>query len=158
MALAAEVTAGAAAAEEAGKQPAQQEQDAVLQSHRAIVHQACRRLNRLMLPFALLFRCVMLRVASKVPTHSLDQCPGCSSLVVDGRGCAQQISLLACPTHMLTHILLHPLCSIIASLDRANLSFASVSMSQELGLSAVDYGLGSAIFFVSYSLFQVCLY
>lgn len=35
------------------------------------------------------------------------------------------------------------LCSIIASLDRANLSFASVCMSKELGFTAMDYGLGS---------------
>lgn len=28
-------------------------------------------------------------------------------------------------------------------------------MSQELGLTAMDYGLGSAIFFISYSIFQV---
>jgi hypothetical protein len=44
---------------------------------------------------------------------------------------------------MLTSHLLLALCSIIASLDRANLSFASISMSEDLGLTAMDYGLGS---------------
>lgn len=56
--------------------------------HEKIVARACSKLNKLMLPFALLF-------------------------------------------------------SIIASIDRANLSFASVSMASDLGFNSVDYGLGS---------------
>ncbi|WIA18822.1 hypothetical protein OEZ85_003503 [Tetradesmus obliquus] len=45
--------------------------------------------------------------------------------------------------------------SIIASIDRANLGFASIDLTAEIGLSPQDYGLGAGIFFLSYSLFQV---
>jgi hypothetical protein len=45
--------------------------------------------------------------------------------------------------------------SVIASIDRANLGFASIDLTAEIGLSPQDYGLGAGIFFLSYSLFQV---
>lgn len=45
--------------------------------------------------------------------------------------------------------------SIIASIDRANLGFASIDLSKEIGLTAEDYGLGVGLFFLSYSMFQV---
>jgi ACS family tartrate transporter-like MFS transporter len=43
---------------------------------------------------------------------------------------------------------------IISSLDRANLSFASLQMNAELGLSHADYGMAVSAFFVGYLLFQ----
>jgi MFS transporter, ACS family, tartrate transporter len=44
---------------------------------------------------------------------------------------------------------------IVAYLDRANLSFASIDMNRDLGFSAAVYGFGSGIFFLSYTLFEV---
>jgi ACS family tartrate transporter-like MFS transporter len=43
---------------------------------------------------------------------------------------------------------------IISSLDRANLSFASLQMNAELGLTHADYGMAVSAFFVGYLLFQ----
>eukprot|EP00877_Chromochloris_zofingiensis_P003259 jgi/Chrzof1/12934/Cz07g13020.t1 len=40
-------------------------------------------------------------------------------------------------------------------LDRTNLSFASLTMNPQLGLSAAQYGLGSGMFFLGYAFFQV---
>jgi hypothetical protein len=60
--------------------------------------------------------------------------------------------------HLLSCRVLLPFCflfSVIASIDRANLGFASIDLTTELGLSPQDYGLGAGIFFLSYSLFQV---
>jgi hypothetical protein len=70
---------------------------------------------------------------------------------------------MACMQHVTTRRslpcrLLLPFCflfSVIASVDRANLGFASLDLTAEIGLSPPDYGLGAGIFFLSYSLFQV---
>ena len=43
---------------------------------------------------------------------------------------------------------------ICCYLDRTNLAFAAVQLSQELNLSCATYGLGAGLFFVGYS-FQV---
>jgi len=40
-------------------------------------------------------------------------------------------------------------------LDRTNLSFAAVQLSQDLGLSCANYGLGAGLFFLGYFTFQV---
>ncbi len=43
----------------------------------------------------------------------------------------------------------------LAFLDRVNVSFAALSMNQDLGLTPFIYGLGAGIFFLSYVLFEV---
>jgi MFS transporter, ACS family, tartrate transporter len=43
----------------------------------------------------------------------------------------------------------------VAYLDRVNVSFAALTMRQDLGLSASDYGFGAGIFFLGYVLFEV---
>src|SRR6478752_3462464 len=44
---------------------------------------------------------------------------------------------------------------IIAFIDRINIGFASLTMSEDLGLSATMFGLGAGIFFISYFLCEV---
>jgi ACS family tartrate transporter-like MFS transporter len=44
---------------------------------------------------------------------------------------------------------------IVAYLDRVNVGFAAIDMNRDLGFSAAIYGLGSGIFFLSYTLFEV---
>jgi ACS family tartrate transporter-like MFS transporter len=44
---------------------------------------------------------------------------------------------------------------VIAYLDRVNVGFAALEMNRDLGFSAAVYGLGSGIFFVSYTLLEV---
>ncbi len=46
-------------------------------------------------------------------------------------------------------------CYFVAYLDRVNVSFASLAMNNDLGLSNAAYGFGAGIFFVSYFLFEV---
>lgn len=43
----------------------------------------------------------------------------------------------------------------LAFLDRVNVSFAALTMNEDLGLSRFIYGLGAGIFFLSYVLFEV---
>jgi len=40
-------------------------------------------------------------------------------------------------------------------MDRTNVSFASLSMNQDLGFTAYIYGWGAGIFFLGYFLFEV---
>ncbi len=40
-------------------------------------------------------------------------------------------------------------------LDRVNVSFAKLTMNQDLGLSETAYGLGASVFFISYFLFEI---
>jgi ACS family tartrate transporter-like MFS transporter len=44
---------------------------------------------------------------------------------------------------------------VVAYLDRVNIGFAALDMNRALGFSATVYGLGSGIFFVSYTLLEV---
>ena len=44
---------------------------------------------------------------------------------------------------------------IVAYLDRVNVGFASLDMNRDLSFSAAVYGLGSGIFFLSYTLLEV---
>jgi len=44
---------------------------------------------------------------------------------------------------------------IVAYLDRVNVGFAAIDMNRDLGFTAAVYGLGSGIFFLSYTLFEV---
>ncbi len=44
---------------------------------------------------------------------------------------------------------------LIAYMDRANISFASLQMNADLGFSAAVYGLGAGLFFAAYSLFEI---
>jgi ACS family tartrate transporter-like MFS transporter len=44
---------------------------------------------------------------------------------------------------------------VVAYLDRVNVGFAALEMNRDLGFSAAVYGLGSGIFFVSYTLLEV---
>ena len=44
---------------------------------------------------------------------------------------------------------------VVAYLDRVNVGFASLDMNRALGFSATVYGLGSGIFFLSYTLLEV---
>jgi len=43
----------------------------------------------------------------------------------------------------------------VAFLDRVNVSFAALTMRQDLGLSSAAFGLGAGIFFIGYFLFEV---
>ncbi len=45
--------------------------------------------------------------------------------------------------------------SIIAYLDRVNLSYAALTMNEDLGFSAGVFGLGAGIFFAGYVLFEI---
>lgn len=47
------------------------------------------------------------------------------------------------------------LCYVCAYLDRINVSFAKLQMSQDLAFSDAVYGLGAGIFFVGYLMFEV---
>src|SRR6185503_2866234 len=47
------------------------------------------------------------------------------------------------------------LCYVVAFLDRVNVGFAGLQMNQELGLTATQFGFGSATFFLGYCLFEV---
>lgn len=47
------------------------------------------------------------------------------------------------------------LCYFAAYLDRVNLSFAALSMNEELGFSPAVSGAGAGIFFLGYVLFEV---
>ncbi|RKP57652.1 MFS transporter [Pararobbsia silviterrae] len=47
------------------------------------------------------------------------------------------------------------LCYVVAYLDRVNVGFAKLQMSNDLHLSEAVYGLGAGIFFVGYFLFEV---
>ena len=44
---------------------------------------------------------------------------------------------------------------IVAYLDRVNVGFAAIDMNRDLGFSAAVYGLGSGLFFLTYTLFEV---
>lgn len=44
---------------------------------------------------------------------------------------------------------------LVAVMDRANISYASVQMNASLGFSAAVYGFGAGVFFAGYSLFEV---
>jgi ACS family tartrate transporter-like MFS transporter len=44
---------------------------------------------------------------------------------------------------------------IVAYLDRVNVGFAAIDMNRDLGFSAAVYGLGSGLFFLSYTLFEI---
>jgi MFS family permease len=46
-------------------------------------------------------------------------------------------------------------CYLIAYLDRVNVSFARLSMLEDLGLSETAYGFGAGVFFIGYFLFEV---
>ena len=43
----------------------------------------------------------------------------------------------------------------IAYLDRNNVGFAKLTMSEDIGLSAAAYGLGAGIFFLGYALLEI---
>src|SRR5499426_4364208 len=47
------------------------------------------------------------------------------------------------------------LCYLINYIDRTNVSFAALTMNQDVGLTAYWYGLGAGIFFLGYALFEV---
>ncbi len=47
------------------------------------------------------------------------------------------------------------LCYVVAYLDRVNVGFAKLQMSQQLGFSETVYGLGAGIFFIGYFFFEV---
>jgi MFS transporter, ACS family, tartrate transporter len=47
------------------------------------------------------------------------------------------------------------LCYFVAYLDRVNVSFAALTMNNDLGLSASAFGTGAGIFFLAYFIFEV---
>src|SRR5437867_7500746 len=47
------------------------------------------------------------------------------------------------------------LCYVVAYLDRVNVGFAKLQMSQDLAFSETVYGFGAGIFFLGYFLFEV---
>ncbi|MGC4996838.1 MULTISPECIES: MFS transporter [unclassified Streptomyces] len=47
------------------------------------------------------------------------------------------------------------LCYIVSYLDRVNVGFAKLQMSDDLGFSEASYGLGAGLFFIGYFLFEV---
>ena len=46
-------------------------------------------------------------------------------------------------------------CYFIAYVDRVNVGFAALTMNKDLGLSATAFGIGAALFFVAYVIFEV---
>ncbi|MFF3669430.1 MFS transporter [Microtetraspora malaysiensis] len=46
-------------------------------------------------------------------------------------------------------------CYVFAALDRVNIGFAKLQMSEDIGISEAVYGLGAGIFFIGYALFEV---
>ena len=44
---------------------------------------------------------------------------------------------------------------LVAYIDRTNVSFAALTMNEDIGLSAYMFGWGAGIFFISYALFEV---
>src|SRR6202048_3199830 len=46
-------------------------------------------------------------------------------------------------------------CYFIAYLDRVNVSFAALTMNQDVGLSQTAFGFGAGIFFIAYFVFEV---
>jgi MFS transporter, ACS family, tartrate transporter len=46
-------------------------------------------------------------------------------------------------------------CYFAAFLDRANISFAALTMNKDLGLTATQYGFGAGVFFITYFIFEV---
>jgi MFS transporter, ACS family, tartrate transporter len=44
---------------------------------------------------------------------------------------------------------------VVAAIDKANVSFAGIQMTQALGIGPEVYGLGAGIFFIGYTMFQV---
>jgi MFS transporter, ACS family, tartrate transporter len=53
--------------------------------------------------------------------------------------------------HLMPFIIL---CFFVAYLDRVNLSFAALTMNQDLGFTASIYGFGAGVFFIGYFLFE----
>ncbi|MES2257455.1 MAG: MFS transporter [Pseudomonadota bacterium] len=47
------------------------------------------------------------------------------------------------------------ICYVVSFLDRINIGFAQLQMKQDLGFSDAMYGLGAAVFYVGYVLFEV---
>lgn len=47
------------------------------------------------------------------------------------------------------------LCYVVSYLDRVNVGFAKLQMSDDLGFSEAAYGLGVSLFFIGYFLFEV---
>jgi D-galactonate transporter len=47
------------------------------------------------------------------------------------------------------------LCYVVAYLDRVNVGFAKLQMSQDLGFSETVFGLGAGVFFLGYFIFEV---
>lgn len=47
------------------------------------------------------------------------------------------------------------ICYVISFLDRINIGFAQLQMKQDLGFSDAMYGLGAAVFYIGYVLFEV---
>ena len=47
------------------------------------------------------------------------------------------------------------ICYFVAYLDRVNVSFAALTMNQDLGLSQTAFGFGAGVFFLAYFLFEV---
>ncbi|WP_186191412.1 MFS transporter [Burkholderia gladioli] len=46
-------------------------------------------------------------------------------------------------------------CYVVSYLDRTNVGFAALTMNQDLGLSAEQFGLGAGLFFIGYFLFEI---
>jgi len=47
------------------------------------------------------------------------------------------------------------LCYVVAYLDRVNVGFAKLQMSQDLGFSETVFGFGAGVFFLGYFLFEL---
>ncbi|MGE3477313.1 MAG: MFS transporter [Rhodospirillaceae bacterium] len=74
-------------------------------------------------------------------------------MVIDAQGAGELTAALRKASIRLLPFL--ALLYFLAFLDRVNVSFAALSMNQDLGLSPFIYGLGAGIFFLSYVLFEV---
>jgi ACS family tartrate transporter-like MFS transporter len=64
-----------------------------------------------------------------------------------------ETSTLAKVTKRLVPFLI--VCYFVAYLDRVNVSFAALTMNQDLGLSQTAFGFGAGIFFIAYFIFEV---
>jgi D-galactonate transporter len=64
-----------------------------------------------------------------------------------------EVNTLAKVTKRLVPFLI--VCYFVAYLDRVNVSFAALTMNQDLGLSQTAFGFGAGIFFIAYFIFEV---
>lgn len=76
-----------------------------------------------------------------------------TTAALPARALSQEDSVYARVSRRIVPLIM--LCYVVAYLDRVNVGFAKLQMSQALNFSETVYGLGAGIFFIGYFLFEV---